>query len=177
MQSALQNKVKRADDKDRYEIINGKIYMMAPASPIHEKIVMEIGARIWEALKGKPCDVYSSSLAVYLSGDINDKNYYMPDITVACDKSKISARGHEGAPTLAVEILSSDPGHDRVEKFNAYLQAGVREYWIVDPADKIVYVYILENDKYIAQNYSGSEIIPVSAIKGCKIDLKGVFPE
>ena len=177
MQDILMEKVNNYKDKERYEIINGKVYMMAPASPVHERICASIIMRLGEALKGKPCDVYSSSLAVYLSGDVNDKNYFMPDITVACDKSKISGRGHEGAPTLVIEILSSDPGHDRVEKFNAYLQAGVQEYWIVDPVDKIVSVYILENNKYIAQNYSGSGIIPANALKGCKIDLKGVFPE
>jgi Uma2 family endonuclease len=175
MQSALQEEI---NNKDRYEIINGKMYMMAPASPTHEEIVMELSGRLWAFLKGKQCKVYGSSLAVYLSGDANDKDFFMPDITVVCDKSKISARGYEGAPTMIVEILSpSNSSHDRVRKFNKYLQAGVREYWIVDSSGRNVTVHVLKNGEYVSSAYEDTDTVSVSVLEGCKIDLNGVFPE
>lgn len=67
-----------------------------------------------------------------------------PDISVFCDKSKITERGARGSPDLVVEILSpSTSRRDQREKFDLYARVGVREYWIVDPAAWSVWVYRL----------------------------------
>ena len=64
---------------------------------------------------------------------------------------------------------------DSLIKFNKYLRAGVKEYWIVDPDSKITSVYWLENARYIAEIYSDEDTIPVRTLDGCRINMKEVF--
>ena len=164
------------DDGNRYELIDGKIYLMAPPAYIHQSISSKLHLQFGNFLKGKTCEVHHAGLAVYLNK--NDNNRLEPDISVICDKSKISDRGYEGAPTLIIEILSpSNSSHDKVYKFNKYLESGVREYWIVDPIDKTVSVNILKSGEYFSRYYAKTDTIPVTVLEGCDIDLKGVFPE
>ena len=80
-------------DGKRGELIDGKIYMMAPPSRIHQKILQEFSRVIGNYISGKggSCEVYPAPLAVFLSKD--DKNYVEPDISVICDKNKLTDRG------------------------------------------------------------------------------------
>jgi Uma2 family endonuclease len=95
---------------------------------------------------------------------------------VICDSSKINDRGCNGAPDLIIEILSpSTVRQDRVLKFHKYLEAGVLEYWIVDPEGKTVQVHILDNGHYITNTYDDMGKVPVSVLQGCIIDLSTVF--
>jgi Uma2 family endonuclease len=181
MQSALKDdrlytceEIDSWDDDNRYELIDGELYMMAPPTRIHQKISGELFRQLSNFLLGKPCEVYPAPFGVKLNK--NNKTRVEPDITVVCDKKKLDDAGCNGAPDLIIEILSpSNHRHDRMTKFNKYLQAGVREYWIVDPKEKIVTVNILEKGKYYNKNYDNIDTIPVSVLEGCEIDLKGVF--
>jgi Uma2 family endonuclease len=96
---------------------------------------------------------------------------------VICDPARLTDdRGIVGAPDLIVEILSpANPGHDRVYKFNKYLKAGVREYWILSPHEKTLSVFTLDGDRYITQAYSENDKAPVGILPGCEIDLASVF--
>jgi Uma2 family endonuclease len=106
-----------------------------------------------------------------------------PDISVICDSSKLDDLGCNGAPDLIIEILSpSTSSKDKVRKFNLYLDAGVREYWIVDPDAETVQVYVLEDGRYVEASYGvGAGAVPdtiaVTVLPGCVIDLKEVFAE
>ena len=102
-----------------------------------------------------------------------------PDISVVCDSSKTDGHGCKGAPDMVIEILSSSTAHyDRLVKFNLYQQAGVREYWIVDPAARIVQVHTLEDGAYHASvAYPSNASVPVGVLEGCNIDLSTVFSE
>ncbi len=72
-----------------------------------------------------------------------------PDISVSCDPNKLTERDCTGAPDWIVEIVSpSNPGHDYIRKLNLYADAGVREYWIVNPMKETVFVYYLEETKF-----------------------------
>lgn len=72
-----------------------------------------------------------------------------PDISVICDPKKLTPRGCTGAPDWIIEIVSpSTASHDYIRKLKLYADAGVKEYWIVDPDKKSVYVYHLEEDKF-----------------------------
>jgi Uma2 family endonuclease len=64
-----------------------------------------------------------------------------------------------------------------VVKFNQYLKAGVREYWIVSPEDKTVQVHILKDDGYLTSAYKGDVTVPVSVLPGCAISLPAVFAD
>jgi Uma2 family endonuclease len=95
---------------------------------------------------------------------------------VVCDSSKLDDRGCNGAPDLVIEIISpSTARHDRLVKFNKYREAGVREYWIVDPDGRIVSAYLLKDGQYMAANYDDTALVPVTVLPGCEIDLKTIF--
>lgn len=131
----------------RAELIDGQIYDMAPPSPLHQELVMELSATLRDYVKkkGGPCKVYPAPFAVFLNED--DTTYVEPDISVVCDKSKISHRGCEGAPDFVIEIVSpSSRKMDYSLKNTLYTNSDVREYWIVDPAIKRTTVYRYDDD-------------------------------
>ena len=79
---------------------------------------------------------------------------------------------------MVVEILSpSTRRHDRLTKYNLYQRAGVREYWIVDPTDKSVQVFTLEDGRYAAKDFGAvGDKVKVNILEDCVIDLSEVFP-
>lgn len=131
----------------RAELIDGQIYDMAPPSYQHQRLVMELSATLRNHIKSKggPCEVLPAPFAVFIKED--DTNYVEPDISVICDKDKISNRGCEGAPDFVIEIVSpSSRKMDYSLKNALYSDADVREYWIVDPARERTTVYRYEED-------------------------------
>lgn len=131
----------------RAELIDGEMYMMAPPSRIHQKLIAQfthIIANYIDSHRGD-CEVYPAPFAVFLNSD--DKTYVEPDISIICDKSKLDDRGCNGAPDWIIEIVSpSSRKMDYLTKNALYSDAGVREYWIVDPANERTTVYQYEED-------------------------------
>ena len=168
------------DDDARYELIDGVSYLMSPApSRTHQELLTNIFGQLYNFLKDKPCKVYPAPFDVRLNaaGD-DDDTVVQPDIVVICDKSKLDDKGCNGAPDMVIEILSpSSAARDRVLKFNRYLQAGVREYWIVEPAGRTVIIHRLESGKYVTNAYSETDAAPVSILEGCVINLADVFAD
>jgi len=167
------------DDDNRYELIDGEVFMMSAPSVEHERISRELFVQLANFLKGKQCEVFDAPFDVCLSGKGDeDDTVVQPDILVICDKTKLDKQKYNGAPDMIIEILSpSTTKHDRLRKFNKYLQAGVREYWIADPVDKSIAVHILESGRYFIGAYKGEGSIPVHVLDGCEVDLSGVFSE
>ena len=168
------------DDNERYELIDGVPYkMMSPApSKAHQSILLELAGQLRDFLKGKACRVFIAPFDVFLNLAGSDDIVVQPDIVVICDKSKLDDKGYKGVPDFVAEILSpSTAGYDRVIKFNTYLRAGVREYWIVDPDSRTVQVNLMEAGKYVANAYADADIAPVHVLKGCEIILSDVFAE
>ena len=131
----------------RAELIDGQIYYMAPPSRYHQKIAGKLFTIISQYIdiKGGTCEPYIAPFAVFLNE--NDKNYVEPDISVICDPNKLNDKGCTGAPDWIIEIVS--PGSRRMDyfiKLFKYRSAGVREYWIVDPAKNRVTVWNFETD-------------------------------
>ena len=102
-----------------------------------------------------------------------------PDITVVCDSSKLDKYGCKGAPDLVIEILSpSTKQYDCLVKYKLYQQAGIKEYWIVDPDKKLVLVYTLvDGQYYVPEVYTAKDSVPVGVLEDCAVDLTAVFPE
>ena len=172
------------DEQDRIELIDGYQVMMAPPTRAHQKAVMELSGQLYAYLKGKKCEVYPAPFAVRLFEQDGDRpedvdTLVEPDVSVVCDPSKLDDTGCRGAPDLVMEVLSpSTTRHDRFTKFNLYQRAGVREYWIIDPADKSVQVFVLEDGHYTAQDFgTAGDTVRVNVLKDCTIDLSQVFPE
>ena len=152
-------------DGERAELIDGKIYYMTPPNTKNQRLVhffdREIGNYI-QSKNGK-CEVFPAPFAVFLNED--DTNYVEPDISVICDKDKITDKGCKGAPDWVIEIVS--PGNmpmDYFTKLFKYRTAGVREYWIVDPTKEMVIVYRFE--KETMEEYSFGEDVPVGIYEG-----------
>ena len=102
-----------------------------------------------------------------------------PDISVVCDQDKLDSRGCKGAPDLVIEILSpSTRRHDRLVKLGLYQKAGVLEYWIVDPENKSVQVFLLNKGLLLPEeDYGQEDIAKVNVLDGCFVELSKVFPE
>lgn len=167
-------------DDQRIELIDGQIYLMAPPSTMHQRILREIFTVFSVYLKGKKCEAFCAPFGVKFTekSEKDIKTVVEPDIVVICDKSKLDNNGCKGAPDLIVEITSpSTARKDRVEKFNLYEKYGVKEYWIVEPDLKIVNVFALqENNRYgRPEIYTEDDKIKVSIFDDLSIDLKDVF--
>ena len=158
-------------DGTRAELIDGKIYMMAPPARIHQKLITEFVYTLHQHIKNNngDCEVYPAPFAVLLNED--DRNYVEPDVSVICDKNKLTDKGCNGAPDLVIEIIS--PSTQQIDyglKLFKYRTAGVMEYWIVNPATRIVNVYDFENEKGTCQ-YSFDDNIPVCIFDGLTIRI------
>ena len=167
------------DDDERWELIDGIPYAMSPApSRRHQRILLELAGQIREYLKDKTCELYIAPFDVRLSADGYDDTVVQPDIIVVCDESKLDEKGCVGAPDLIIEVLSpSTSARDRVTKLNKYLQAGVREYWIVDPESKSVSTHILKDEEYVIRAYLGADAAAVHILDNCEVNLPDVFRE
>jgi len=165
------------DNDIRYELIDGVAYAVAAPTRLHQKTSGEIFRQLANYLRGKPCEVFHAPFDVRLNASDFDDIVVQPDILVVCDESKLDNKSVKGTPDMIIEILSpSNARHDTFTKFRHYQKSGVREYWIVNPARRIVEVYILENGKYgLGIIYREDDVIPVHTLKGCKINLADVF--
>ena len=122
--------------------------------------------------------IYYAPFDVRLNADTFDNTVVQPDIVVYCDESKLSDKGGVGAPDMAVEILSpSSASHDMIRKYMLYMKAGVREYWIIDPTIKSLVVHILEDGTYRGRGFEQNDVVPISVLEGCEVNLAEVFEE
>jgi Uma2 family endonuclease len=138
----------------RYELIDGTAYLIAPAPALdHQEIAGEIFFQLRRALEGKPCRAFVAPVDVRLpKADESDERVdtvVQPDVLVVCDPAKLDRRGVRGAPDFVVEVLSpATAGHDHLLKRRTYERAGVREYWLVHPSDRLLTVYHRVNDRF-----------------------------
>jgi Uma2 family endonuclease len=177
------------DEDVRAEIINGVVYMMSPPFTNHQRIAGRLFAKLAFLLEGKTCEAFIAPFGVRLfpKEDKSDGTVVEPDIVVVCDSSKIDERGCNGAPDLIIEIISpSSRRRDRLIKFDLYLKAKVREYWVVTPEDEEIAVHVLDGGRYFTRIYGvnepdtkederGPEIIPVTVLPGLEINTKDIF--
>lgn len=148
----------------RAELIDGYlIYNQATPSRIHQATLMELSGTIREYIKSKngSCHVYPAPFAVKLQKNRN--TIVEPDISVICDRNKLTERGCSGAPDWIIEIISpSNSSHDYITKLGLYADAGVKEYWIVDPIKEKVFVYYLEQENFKVEIYTFQDTIKVN---------------
>lgn len=145
---------------ERLELIKGKIFKMSPApNVLHQQVSMQLTKLVLKAMSGMPCKLFSAPFDVRLYDSKKSKNnedvytVVQPDLCVICDPNKLDEHGAIAAPELVIEILS--PGNSKKEmkfKYDLYEEAGVLEYWIVDPSHKTVLVFLLENGKFVGQH-------------------------
>ena len=136
-------------EEPREEIIGGKAVMMAPPMTRQIRTAFNLARIFGNFLEGRTCE-YFPAAELYLQEDTEE---YIPDGMVVCDPEKVREDGIHGAPDLVIEVLS--PGttrYDRRHKKNVYEASGIREYWIVNPADKTVEQYLLEEGRFVLKD-------------------------
>lgn len=162
-------------DGKRAELIDGQIYNMAPPARTHQRLVSQLNVKIVNHINSHSgsCEVYPAPFAVFLNND--DYTYVEPDISVICDKNKLDEKGCHGAPDWVIEIVSpSSIQMDYMIKLAKYNDAGVREYWIVNPMKNTVMVYIF-GDEWEANQYSFDDEIRVHIYPDLHIRIGGLL--
>jgi len=136
--------------RERVELIMGKVFKMSPApSSQHQHILSVLQGTLFQFLKGTPCTVFPAPFDVVLPIGTHEDTVVQPDITVVCDRAKITSRGCVGTPDLVVEVVSkSSVKHDLHEKYQVYELAGVKEYWVIHPTEMSLIIFILNSGKY-----------------------------
>lgn len=176
----LKNKLYTIDDVyalpegERAELIDDQLYYMAPPSTKHQQIAGRLFNNISNYIfsKGGLCEAFIAPFAVFLNGD--NKTYVEPDISVICDKDKLTDKGCNGAPDWIIEVVSpSSKRMDYYMKLSLYRAAGVREYWIVDPLRESVTVYFMEEDA-APVFYPFTEKIGGNIFKDLNIEIGGL---
>jgi len=158
-------------DNERCELIGGEVYAMSSPSAEHQTICFEIGRQIGNYLVGKTCRIFLAPFDVRLNAAGADDTVVQPDILVVCDRRKIRRDCCVGAPDLVIEILSrSTDWKDRHKKFKTYRDAGVREYWIVDPAERIVTAFAFDSPG-VVRHYTFGDAVPSVTLEGLAVDF------
>ena len=171
------------NENERWEILDGNAYMQAAPSRIHQEILNNLNNSFFNYLNGKPCKIYPAPFCVRLEAKNDDKDIkdvVEPDLTIVCDRSKLDDRGCKGAPDMVIEILSPSTGkNDKLIKFNKYEEFGVKEYWIVEPDQKIISKFVLGADGRYGRPdmFCDEDKISPTIFPDFEIDLKAVFEE
>ena len=166
------------DDGQRYEIVDGVLYMSPAPSEPHQ----EAAGRIYYHLMtyiGFPG--LGKVLISPFDVELSFSNVVQPDVLVLLKENSHKSIGTRwiGGPDLVVEV--SSPGtasYDRKKKSRAYAQAGVKEYWIVRPVERTIEVFVLEADKYCSVGvFSGEQTLPTTIVDNFPVQVRQFFPE
>lgn len=136
-------------DERRVELIDGVIYDMNAPTFVHQRIAGVIHNQIMNYIKDRKGDCIPLFSPVDVQLDCDEKTMVQPDVIIICDHNKIKSWGIMGAPEFVLEVISpSTKGKDFILKLNKYKNAGVKEYWIVDPYQKRLTVYAFETERW-----------------------------
>ena len=162
-------------DEQRVELIDGYFYDMSSPTFGHQSIGGEIHRQIANYIMehGGDCRPFIAPVDVQL--DCDNKTMVQPDVGIVCDPSKIKRFGIYGAPDFLVEVISpSTKKKDYALKLSKYMEAGVREYWILDFRQEKILVYFFESDIYPVI-YGFDQPVPVNIYDGnLKIDFSNI---
>lgn len=169
----------------RYELIDGEIYLLASPRFNHQVVVNEISGHFYNYFRGKPCRSLTAPFDVRLFGYATkfeeDPNVVQPDVIVICDEDKVSVDNkYEGIPSLIAEVLSpSTKGKDMITKLNLYMKSGVLEYWIVNTESKSILQYTFSPGKELecVRDFREGDIIKSAIFEGLEIPLRDIFSE
>lgn len=162
-------------ENKRYEIIEGALYEMPSPSWNHMVIITNLMLMLGPLVRTLGGQIGGTPVDVFFAG----ADPVEPDLLVILPGSRAvgGGRGVQGPPDLLIEVLSpSNRGHDLLTKRALYGRAGVREYWIVDPAQKSVEVLTLEADAlHSTQFVAGDGSLSSPVLDGVTFALSEIF--
>lgn len=146
------------DDLFIYELINGELVKKATPSPLHQRVSKNLEFAFQLFLREHSIgELFHAPVDVML----DENNGCQPDILFISKERDFIVDLHEGilgAPDLIVEIIS--PGsirRDRVDKKNLYERFAVREFWLIDPANRTVEIYVMQENAYALHQFLEAE--------------------
>lgn len=165
--------------EDRFEYIDGEIYLMASPKIIHQQILGELHYVFASWFRGKSCQPLLAPSDITLKRNIANINIVQPDLMVICDLDQyLNEKGYYmGVPSLVVEILSeSTRGKDSVKKMDLYLSTGVREYWIINPFSQEIAVYKFDSEDLAdIRNYRVGDSAVSFIFDGLQVPVAALF--
>lgn len=166
------------EKEEKYELIEGVPVVKASAKGRHARAISNLHFHLRLALRGKPCEVLMESILFRTDYQTTDKNALLPDLFLLC-KGKhlpLNENNMQGGPTMAIEVLSpSTLRRDKIYKFNKYLDAGVAEYWIVDPARLMIDVNVLRDSGYMTRSYSLGDTVTLTVAEEVSVSVDDIF--
>lgn len=162
----------------RVELIDGVLYEMLAPTTIHQDFGFQIAHRLQEHIKKNMGKCWVAVAPVDVQLDCDNRTMVEPDVIVVCNRDKIIRRCVYGAPDFIVEVLSpSTKKKDLTIKLKKYTEAGVKEYWLVDPDAKRVMVYRFEED-VVLNIYGFDSKVPVGIFDDkCEIDFAELYEQ
>lgn len=165
------------DDGNRYEVIDGVLYVSPFASYAHQEAAGQLFSLLNHHVRARGLGkVFTAGLKVVLG----EPTGVGPDVVFvsAAKMSQMKPDGFYGPPDLLVEVLSTKPDLDRVVKANKYAEAGVAHYWIVDPVRRCLSAYALEGGHYrLAAELGGDATFLPALFPGLRIALAELWVE
>jgi len=166
-------------NEDRYEYIDGEVYALDSPKTAHQVALVELLVVFHSWLQGRECKPMVAPYDITLSRDAGDPNVVQPDVMVICDlEEKLGEDDcYKGVPVLVVEILSEwTRNKDLVKKLDLYMSCGVGEYWIVNPLNGEVAVYLFE-DRNISKSitYRKGDCAQSYTFDGLSVELGRIF--
>jgi Uma2 family endonuclease len=165
-------------DGKRYELVNGEVFVAPAPNEKHQRIVRNLLVSMQtHARTNRLGRAYCAPFDVVFG----ERTALEPDILFvsAARRGIIGPEYIVGAPDLVVEVLSpSSRAMDRVTKFEQYALHGVSEYWVIDPDDEHVEVYLLKGKRYLLKGrFAGHDALESSHLSGWKLAVHELFAE
>ena len=167
------------DDGKRYEVIRGELYMSAAPRPLHQRVITRLAFFLEGYLEESNLGTaFAAPIDVLLPEKLGDP--VQPDIVVIRRESLpvVGELNIQGAPDLVMEVLSpSNPSHDRSLKHELYAEAGVPEYWIIDPLERTVEIHVLRAGSYILlERFGEDETARSELLEGFAVTVSAITP-
>ncbi|WP_229776824.1 Uma2 family endonuclease [Alicyclobacillus cellulosilyticus] len=164
------------DGPERWELIDGVPYMLASPTPEHQRVLGRLFLDIGGFLRGKPCEAFLAPLDLCFEASMDTRHVVQPDLFVMCEDYLRDQRV-VGVPVWVIEVLSpSTAAHDAIRKLNLYQRVRVKEYWIVEPDERIINVYLHDGEtlRWTAEYKPGDKLSP-SLFPELVMDVAAVF--
>ena len=168
-----------SETDDRYEYIDGEIYDLASPKTAHQAALAELFGIFYNWFQGKKCRPMVAPYDIILKRNAGDINVVQPDLMVICDLGQMLGEDdyYKGIPELVVEILSEGTrSKDLVKKLDLYMSCGVREYWIVNPFNSEITVYLFKKKSIVdTASYRRKDCAQSFHFKGLSAELGQIF--
>jgi Uma2 family endonuclease len=172
-------------EEERWELIGGQAFAMSPAPATrHQQLTGRLYRWLGNHLEGRPCQVFIAPFDVLLpageEADDEVDTLVQPDILVYCEPSRVTPRSGRGAPDLVVEVLTKrTASRDFGVKWRLYDRHGVREYWIVDAAEKVIHAWRAREKGGFGEEeiLEEGESLASSVVEGFSLDLAKLYAD